>query len=47
MSSRDCGIRVRRATSIDGKLLRQFLQKEGVKVFVGSKREAAKAGLGE
>ncbi len=38
---------VSRATSIDGKVLRQFLQKEGVKVYFGSKREAAKAGFGE
>jgi hypothetical protein len=33
----------KRATAIDGALLRQFLQQEGVKVYFGSKREAAKA----
>jgi phospholipid/cholesterol/gamma-HCH transport system substrate-binding protein len=36
-----------RAASIDGKLLRQFLQKEGVKVYFGSKREAEKSGFGQ
>jgi hypothetical protein len=33
----------RRGASLDGPFLRQFLQKEGVKVYFGSKKEAAKA----
>lgn len=35
-----------RASAIDGELIRQFLQKEGVKIFVGGRRDAQKA-LGE
>ena len=33
----------RRGAALDGPFLRQFLQKEGVKVYFGSKKEAAKA----
>ncbi len=36
----------RRAMGLDAKTIRQFLQKEGVKIYFGNKREAAKA-LGE
>ena len=43
---RDLGKIAKRGAAIDAKLLRQFLQKEGVKVYFGSKREAAKV-LGE
>jgi phospholipid/cholesterol/gamma-HCH transport system substrate-binding protein len=32
-----------RALSLDGPTIRQFMQKEGVKVYFGSKREASKA----
>ena len=32
-----------RALMLDGPTIRQFLQKEGVKVYFGSKREAARA----
>ncbi len=39
---RDLGKIASRAASIDEKIIRRFLQKEGVKVFVGSKREAEK-----
>lgn len=35
-----------RASAIDGDLIRRFLQKEGVKIFVGGRRDAQKA-LGE
>jgi phospholipid/cholesterol/gamma-HCH transport system substrate-binding protein len=38
----DLALLAKRATSIDGELLRKFLQKEGVKVYFGSKREAEK-----
>lgn len=34
----------KRALLLDAKTIRQFIQTEGIKVFVGSKREAAKAG---
>ncbi len=37
---KDLGKIAKRAASVDEKLLRQFLQKEGVKVYFGSKREA-------
>ena len=43
---RDLGKIAKRAASVDEKLLRTFLQKEGVKVYFGSKREAEKV-LGE
>jgi len=39
----DLGKLTRRALEIDGALIRQFMQKEGVKVYFGNKREAAKA----
>lgn len=39
----DLALLAKRATAIDGELLRKFLQKEGVKVYFGSKREAEKA----
>src|SRR5688572_22175932 len=39
----DLSVLAKRATAIDGELLRKFLQKEGVKVYFGSKREAEKA----
>ncbi len=39
----DLGTLAGRLLKIDGKLIRQFVQKEGVKVYVGNKREAAKA----
>lgn len=39
----DLATLAKRATAIDGELLRKFLQKEGVKVYFGSKREAEKA----
>jgi ABC-type transporter Mla subunit MlaD len=42
----DLGRLARRALSLDGPTIRQFMQKEGVKVYFGNKREAAKA-LGE
>ncbi|MCA9651173.1 MAG: MCE family protein [Myxococcales bacterium] len=42
----DLGTLARRALALDGATIRQFLQKEGVKVYFGNKREAVKA-LGE
>lgn len=39
----DLGRLASRALALDGPTIRQFLQKEGVKVYVGNKREAAKA----
>jgi phospholipid/cholesterol/gamma-HCH transport system substrate-binding protein len=42
----DLGRLAQRALALDGPTIRQFLQKEGVKVYFGNKREAAKA-LGE
>lgn len=42
----DLGRLARRALALDGPTLRKFMQKEGVKVYFGNKREAAKA-LGE
>ncbi len=42
----DLGRLASRALALDGPTIRQFLQKEGVKVYFGNKREAAKA-LGE
>lgn len=39
----DMGRLARRALALDGPTLRRFFQKEGVKVYVGNKREAAKA----
>jgi len=43
---RDLAKIAKRASAIDEKILRTFLQKEGVKVYFGSKREAEKV-LGE
>jgi len=39
----DLGTLARRALALDGATIRQFLQKEGMKVYFGNKREAAKA----
>ncbi|MCH9680265.1 MAG: MlaD family protein [Deltaproteobacteria bacterium] len=39
----DLGRLARRALLLDGKTIRQFMQKEGVKVYFGNKREAVKA----
>lgn len=43
----DLGTLARRALALDAETIRQFLQKEGVKVYFGNKREAAKALAGE
>ncbi len=40
---KDLAVLARRALALDAKTIRQFLQKEGVKVYFGNKREAAKA----
>lgn len=40
---KDLGTLARRALALDGATIRQFMQKEGVKVYFGNKREAAKA----
>ncbi len=39
---RDLSTIAKRAAAIDEKIIRRFVQTEGIKVFVGSKREAAK-----
>lgn len=39
----DLAIVVKRATAVDGKLIRRFFQNEGMKIYVGNKREARKA----
>ena len=40
---KDLGKLTRRALALDGETIRQFLQREGVKVYFGNKREAEKA----
>ena len=40
---KDLGRLARRALALDGPTIRQFLQKEGVKVYFGNKREAERA----
>ncbi len=40
---KDLATIAKRGAQLDGPFLRQFLQKEGVKVYFGSKKEAAKA----
>lgn len=39
---RDLSTIAKRAAAIDEKIIRKFVQKEGIKVFVGSKREAGR-----
>lgn len=41
----DMGTLAKRALLLDGPTIRRFVQKEGMKVFIGSKREADKAGV--